>query len=107
MSRLYIAGPMTGLPEFNYPAFHAAAAAWRALGWEVMNPAENFGGSMGMPYPDYIRNDLADLMSSTAVAFLPGWEASKGAKLERHVAEVLELSLFDATDPIPCPEGAS
>lgn len=44
MRRLYLAGPMTGLPDFNYPAFHAAAAAWRAAGWTVANPAENFNG---------------------------------------------------------------
>ena len=41
MTRVYIAGPMTGLPDFNYPAFNAAAAKLRALGLEVLNPAEN------------------------------------------------------------------
>lgn len=42
--RVYIAGPMTGLPEYNFPAFHAAAKAWRDAGWEVLNPAEAFDG---------------------------------------------------------------
>lgn len=38
---IYLCGPMTGLPEYNYPAFHAAAAELRAQGWRVVNPAEN------------------------------------------------------------------
>lgn len=94
---VYIAGPMSGLPDYNYPAFHAAAAIWRAAGWTVMNPAENFAGHQGLPYADYIRKDLADLMTCEAIAFLPGWENSKGAKLERHVAEVLGMAIYDAT----------
>ena len=40
-ARVYIAGPMTGLPAFNYPAFHAAAATLRQAGYVVENPAEN------------------------------------------------------------------
>jgi len=39
--RIYIAGPMTGLPEFNYPAFNAAAEYLRSLGHHVENPADN------------------------------------------------------------------
>jgi len=39
--KIYIAGPMSGLPEFNYPAFHAADAELRALGHETLNPANN------------------------------------------------------------------
>lgn len=39
--RIYIAGPMTGLPDNNYPAFHEAAARLRKRCWHVENPAEN------------------------------------------------------------------
>lgn len=99
MSRIYIAGPMSGLPDFNYPAFHAAAKAWRAAGWTVLNPAENFEGHQGMPYADYIRKDLADLMTCDSIAFLPGWANSKGARLEKHVADVLEMTQYDAMEP--------
>lgn len=38
---LYIAGPMTGLPDYNYDAFHAAQAELHRAGFVVMNPALN------------------------------------------------------------------
>lgn len=41
IKRIYIAGPMSGLPAMNYPAFNTEAARLRALGFEVENPAEN------------------------------------------------------------------
>ncbi|MGE5607641.1 MAG: DUF4406 domain-containing protein, partial [Bacillota bacterium] len=37
---LYLSGPMSGLPEHNIPAFNAAAARLRRLGFCVVNPAE-------------------------------------------------------------------
>lgn len=40
MKHLYISGPITGMPDLNFPAFHAAAAALRAAGYTVTNPAE-------------------------------------------------------------------
>ena len=42
--KIYLSGPMTGLPEWGFPAFYAAEAKWIAAGWAVMNPARNFGG---------------------------------------------------------------
>ena len=33
--RVYVAGPMTGLPDFNYPAFNAEAQRLRGLGYQV------------------------------------------------------------------------
>lgn len=57
MKRVYIAGPMSGLPQFNFPAFYAAAAALREQGYEVISPAElddaeDKGAAMASPDGD-------------------------------------------------------
>lgn len=104
MPRIYIAGPMTGLPEYNFPAFHAAAAKWRAAGWEVFNPAEEFNGDTALPYRAYVEHDLAALRSCHAIAMLDGWDApnARGSVWEREVAvAMLGLPCFDADDPVP------
>jgi len=99
--RIYIAGPMTGLPELNFPAFAAKAAELRALGWHVENPAEH-GHVEDAVWSDYMRWDLARLVTCSTVALLPGWSKSKGATLELHVAQMLGLavSLCDGAEEI-------
>jgi hypothetical protein len=101
--RVYIAGPMTGHPDWNFPAFHAAASAWRELGWEVINPAEAFGGQTDLPYSAYVQQDLADLQRCAAIALLPGWdgENARGSVWERYVGEML-LGLRSTTRAGPC-----
>ena len=94
--RIYIAGPMTGLPEHNFPAFHAAAARFREAGWEAVNPAENFGGQTDMPRETYLRADIILLAQCEAIALLPGWEESRGAKLEYLLARELGMAVLDA-----------
>lgn len=91
----YIAGPMTGLPEFNYPAFHAAAKDLRSKGIQVENPAENDGGSSGKTWDFYIRLALNQLLKCDAILLLPGWETSRGAVLELHVAEALGMNVIE------------
>lgn len=93
--RIYLSGPMTGLPEFNYPAFHRAAAALRSLGVEVYNPAEypapdtnNF--PLREAFTDYARYILNE---ADALFILPGWENSKGVKAEKALAEVVGLQI--------------
>jgi hypothetical protein len=93
--RVYVAGPMTGLPDFNYPAFHAAAAQLRAQGLHVENPAEH-GNTEGADWEDYVRYDLGRLATCSAIYLLPGWENSKGAQLEVHVARTLEMFVMYA-----------
>jgi hypothetical protein len=88
--RCYIAGPMSGLPLLNFPAFHAAAARLRGLGVEVVNPAE-INPDQAATWRDCMRADLKQLVDCDAVALLPGWEKSRGATLERHVALALGL----------------
>ena len=83
MKRIYIAGPMSGLPESNYPAFHAMAEKLRAQGHHVENPAEN-------PWCDsweaYMRLAIGQLITCDTIVLLPGWDDSRGAKIERQLA---------------------
>jgi len=94
--RIYIAGTMTGVPEHNFPAFHAAAGRLRQAGWDVVNPAENFGGQTDLTRATYLRADVALLVTCNAIAMLSGWEDSKGAKLEYLLARELGMPVLDA-----------
>jgi hypothetical protein len=94
--KIYIAGPMTGVPEHNFPAFHAAASRLRQAGWHVINPAENFEGRIDLPREAYIRADVALMVDCTTLALLPGWEQSRGAKLEYLLAREMGMAILDA-----------
>ncbi|BCQ23135.1 DUF4406 domain-containing protein [Caballeronia sp. NK8] len=93
--KLYVAGPMTGYPELNFPAFHAEAARLRALGFEIVNPAEVDVG----PNPAWLacmRADIKLLVDCDGIALLPGWEQSPGATLEHTIARGLGLRVMQA-----------
>lgn len=92
-NRVYIAGPMTGLPEFNFPAFQAMAATMRAEGWHVENPAEH-GLVDGAEWADYLRFDIGRLSTCEAMMLLPGWSRSRGARLEVHIAKEIGMRIL-------------
>lgn len=99
--RVYIAGAMSGLPDLNFPAFHRAAAQLRALGYQVVNPAE-INTDPAADWLTCMRADIKQLVDCDAIAMLPGWEQSKGATLERLIAVGLglqEFALFDLVYP--------
>lgn len=96
MSRVYIAGPMTGLPDYNYPAFNAMAAQLRASGFEVENPAE---GPDLPTWSDYMRRAIGQLIRCDSVVMLPGWTRSKGACTEWFIATVLGLNIVYEQPP--------
>lgn len=85
MNRTYISGPMTGLPEFNFPAFHAKAAELRQAGVDVINPAEH-DEAPDLPWQVYLRKDIKMLMDCDTIHMLPGWRKSRGARLELLIA---------------------
>ncbi len=89
---VYIAGPMTGLPDNNYPAFNEMAAMLRGCGFEVRNPAENRLPE-GSTWADFMRAGIEQLLTCDTVVLLAGWSKSKGAKLECQIAEGLGLQI--------------
>lgn len=92
MKRVYLAGPMTGYPDLNFPAFHREAARLRAKGLEVVNPAEiNLDPSAG--WVDCMRADIRELVTCDGIVLMPGWEKSRGATLEHHIASALSLTV--------------
>jgi len=96
-NRLYLAGPMTGFEDFNFPAFNKMAVDLRAIGYVVENPAQH-GVVDDVEWCDYMAYDLTRLGLCGIVAVLPGWENSKGARLEVHIARELGMPVVNAHD---------
>ncbi len=109
----YIAGPMRGVPYFNFPAFEEAAQVLREHGWFVYSPRENDAengveihgeaarhgdAEAVLPLKDYMVTDLAQVCKSDAVFFLPGWTESRGAMLEFRVASYLDIPCYQYGD---------
>ena len=112
--KVYLAGPMRGHPQLNFPTFHAEAARLRAQGHEVFNPAErdnytygtdisvgNLHGDEDLAAKEHgfdprvaLESDLVWICRhAEQVAMLPGWQSSKGACVERAVAQALGLEV--------------
>ena len=108
--KIYLAGPMRGIENFNFPAFEKAAARLREIGHEVRSPAEHdieqgFDPSLG-------TLDSLDLAASFAwdfqsvcwcdvVVVLPGWEKSVGFSLERKLADTIGTPVYEYLDRGP------
>lgn len=112
---VYLAGPMSGRPMFNFPMFDAVAAMLRAQGWAVVSPAEldspaireaamasSDGAPMGnvdgeaVTWGMFLARDVAVVADQSAgVMLLPGWEESRGAKLEAFTALQCYLPIWE------------
>lgn len=97
-NRLYLAGPMSGFPQHNFPLFHRVAAHLRAHGHDVFNPAENKDGGSPQSRAFYMRLDIPALIASEAVVTLPGWQRSRGASLEVWLALDLGMPIYQCID---------
>lgn len=95
MRSIYIAGPMTGHPEFNFPAFDAARD-YLERDWNVISPADmdrelGFDAAVDEVTAEFLRDamrrDINAVMAVDAVYALAGWEKSKGASAEVALAE--------------------
>jgi len=91
--KYYLAGPMTGLPDDNFPAFAEAAARLRDLGYVIHSPAED-GRVEGWGWNDYMRRGLTALLTCQGIIMLPNSGSSRGACLEKRLAIELCITVF-------------
>ena len=116
--KVYLAGPMTGIPQFNFPAFAEAAFKLRAAGIDVISPAETDtpevqkiamqsttgqldanGKIGGKTWGDILADDVKLIADTvTSIAFLDDWERSRGAKLEATVGLLCNHSFYQYRD---------
>ena len=111
MKTCYLAGPMRGLPFFNFPAFDKAAAELRSEDWIVHSPAEKDRDTLdvekcprgseeelkaqGFSLASALTWDFAHILDSSALIALPGWERSTGCLWELTVAHATDKSLWE------------
>lgn len=106
--RVYLAGPMQGKDLHNFPAFFSAALHLRGFGHKVINPAEidmarGFNPGVAIIEQEFnmesvLLDDFKSIMFEVdAVVFLPDWESSEGARIERALAHYIgkEVYLYD------------
>ena len=102
----YLAGPMSGIPQFNYPTFFKYAARLRDAGYTVVNPAEQDTPEVmkavlasedgditkldGPSWGQFLAHDVKLVADSVdALVVLPDWDKSKGACVEVLIATLL------------------
>lgn len=112
--KLYLAGPMTGIPQFNFPAFDAAREALENLGHTIIPPDDLDDPTIrrvalasedgvldpspfdnGETWGDFLSRDVkivADCVDGVAV--MGGWRTSRGARLELFVAYLTGKPVF-------------
>jgi hypothetical protein len=114
MINIYLAGPMSGIPEFNFPAFMDMADYLRQRGYNVFNPAEHDiervghdfsteaktgdaedAAKYGITYRKCLKADLTWICDQAdAMYMLTGWEKSKGCQAEHSLAKALDIPIF-------------
>ena len=105
--KVYIAGPMSGMPMLNQNAFHEAEKNLKRsnLFREIINPAKldtsqdiEEQEQHALTDKEYRKNaiarDLSLLVECDSIYMLSGWENSKGAQVEHALANYLGLTIF-------------
>lgn len=97
-SKLYIAGPVTGMPNQNRAMFNKVSKKLRAMGYSVINPldldAVKTKNKKIMAWEDYLRRDIPYLCKCTGIVFLRDWNKSRGANLEWKIAAGLNMPML-------------
>lgn len=107
MTKVFICGPMTGLPDFNYPSFHEAGEYLEEHGFEIRSGAHRVNAFKETipvdppsteetePHEHYMRRSIYQLIQCDLIYLLDGWADSKGARLEVKIAKSIGLKTLE------------
>ena len=107
--RIFVSGPMRGIPYYGFPAFDAARAAFEAAGFDVVTPADldraigfdamdlpettDWEWESGFDIRAAIKRNIDALLDADGVVFLEGWGGSLGCNIERLIADRCNMRL--------------
>ena len=97
--RVYLSGPMRGIPDFNFPKFDRVAAKLREFGFTVFSPADNDRNmtlaGIEITARECFEQDTRWICRyAEGMVMMDGWRDSRGARVEKALAEALDLPLF-------------
>jgi hypothetical protein len=99
MKKIYISGPISTHPTGNIELFAAEAIKIRQGGNIAVNPHEVCSGvKKNAPWADFMREDIKAMMDCDAILMLPGWGASRGAKVEYDLARAIGMEIYHLID---------
>lgn len=103
--RVYLSGPMTGLPDYNRAAFARARVALKRAGASyVFDPSTRWVDGKDRAW--YMRHDIAELARTDTsgrpwyqiLVSLPGWQMSDGAWCEALMAEEFGIEVAELAE---------
>jgi hypothetical protein len=115
----YLAGPMSGYAQFNFPLFIEATAKLRAGGFKVVSPAEldaqhgmdkeamastdGDASKLTQTWGDLLARDVKIVADTVqGIIFLPNWSKSRGARLEAFTGHLCghKFGMYTGTNPL-------
>lgn len=101
LKKVYISGPMTGIPNLNKDEFDKAdklIMSKLSEGFFPINPYYLNAKDGSKSRPECLKVDIKALIDCNYIFMLPNWEQSAGARLEKAIADELHIKEIQIVD---------
>jgi nucleoside 2-deoxyribosyltransferase len=109
--KYYISGPMSGIPDYNYPYFEKVTKQLRARGFNILSPHENPQPTTSLTTEglwQYFMNLCEkQVEEADVIIMLPGWMYSRGAmqELQWAIEQRMPVHFYATFLEFPIPMG--